>query len=73
MCEDSLDKHIGEMLSSSPRFKQILNSDTAKSVFVPREWTGIKGFPDLDLNFKPTFPESQDQIKTDQPQLVREC
>ena len=30
----------------------------AKAVFVPREWTGIKGFPKLELKFKPNFPES---------------
>ena len=56
--EDSLDKHIGEMLSSSARLRDILESDMAKSVFVPQKWTGIKGFPELDLKFKPTFPDS---------------
>ena len=33
--EESLDKHVGEMLSSSSRLREILNSDTAKTVFVP--------------------------------------
>ena len=55
---ESLDKHIGELLSSSTRLRKILESDNATKVFVPKEWTGIKGFPDLDLKFKPSFPES---------------
>ena len=44
--EDSLDKHIGEMLSSSPRFRQILNSDIAKSLTCP---STANQFPDYDL------------------------
>ena len=56
--EESLDKHIGDFLKSSKRLRAILESDMAKSVFVPSEWTGMKGFPELDLKFKPTFPES---------------
>ena len=56
--EDSLDKHIGEFLKDSARLRRILSSETAKQVFVPREWTGIQGFPALDLKFKPNFPES---------------
>ena len=55
--EDSLAKHIGDFLKDSQRLKSILGSDTAKQVFVPKEWTGIKGFPDLDLKFKANFPE----------------
>jgi len=53
--EDSLDSHIGEFLKDSRRLKEILDSKIAKQVFVPREWTGIKGFLDLDLKFKPNF------------------
>ena len=56
--EESLEKHIGDLLKSSTRLRAILESDMAKTVFVPKEWTGIKGFPDLDLKFKPSFPES---------------
>ena len=56
--EGSLDKHIGELLKDSERLRRILSSETAKQVFVPREWTGIQGFPALDLKFKPNFPES---------------
>ena len=55
---DSLETHIGDMLKSSHRLRTILESDMAKAVFVPREWTGIKGFPKLELKFKPNFPES---------------
>jgi len=55
---DSLEKHIGDQLKSSERLRTILDSENAKKVFVPAEWTGIKGFPDLELRFKPNFPES---------------
>ena len=30
----------------------------AKEVFVPVEWTGMKGFSILELKLKPNFPES---------------
>ena len=53
-----LDKHIGEMLSSSSRLRKILESENARKVFVPKEWTGIKGFLAQDLKFRPSFPES---------------
>ena len=56
--EDSLDKHIGDYLKDSKRLRTLLASESAKRVFVPEQWTGIKGFPDLDLKFKPNFPES---------------
>ncbi|OXE36858.1 MAG: hypothetical protein CGW95_05120, partial [Phenylobacterium zucineum] len=56
--EDSLEAHIGEYLKGSNKLWAILQSDVAKKVFVPKEWTGIQGFPDLDLKFKPNFPES---------------
>ena len=55
---DSLEDHIGDMLKDSTRLRQILDSDMAKAVFVPKEWTGIKGFPKLELKFKPNFPDS---------------
>ena len=56
--KSSLDNHIGEFLKDSKRLRDILNSKEAKGVFVPKEWTGMKGFPELDLKFKPNFPES---------------
>jgi len=55
---DSLEVHVGDYLKTSIRLRRILESKEAKSVFVPKEWTGIKGFPNLDLKFKPNFPES---------------
>ena len=55
---DSLETHIGDMLKTSRKLRTILESDMAKAVFVPKEWTGIKGFPKLELKFKPNFPES---------------
>ena len=56
--KNSLDSHIGEFLKSSKRLREILDSKEAKGVFVPKEWTGMKGFPELDLKFKPNFPDS---------------
>ena len=37
--EESLDKHIGDLRRSSTRLRGILNSEQAKKVFVPSEWT----------------------------------
>ena len=56
--EDSLESHIGDFLKGSTRLRKMLASEMAKQVFVPKEWTGIKGFPALELKFKPNFPES---------------
>ena len=54
---NSLDSHIGDNLKTSKRLNTILHSKEAMGVFVPKEWTGIKGFPNLDLKFKPNFPD----------------
>jgi len=34
---------------------ELRKSDLAVDSFVPREWTGIKGFPPLDLQAKSDF------------------
>ena len=44
--EDSLDKHIGDYLKDSKRLRTLLASESARRVFVPEQWTGIKVFPD---------------------------
>jgi len=44
-----LEAHVGELLSGCSKFKAILQSDLCVDRFVPREWTGIQGFPPLDL------------------------
>ena len=52
-----LESHVGDQLSSCDKFLQLLKSDIAVDRFVPREWTGIKGFPPLDLQVKDNFPQ----------------
>jgi len=51
-----LEAHVGELLSGCSKFKAILESDLCVDRFVPREWTGIQGFPPLDLQVKEDFP-----------------
>ena len=51
-----LKAHVGELLSGCSKFKAILESDLCIDCFVPREWTGIQGFPPLDLQVKEDFP-----------------
>ena len=52
-----LESHVGDQLSSCDKFLQLLKSDIAVDRFVPREWTGIRGFPPLDLQVKDNFPQ----------------
>jgi len=51
-----LDSHVGEHLSNYADFLNLLRSDLAVDRFVPREWTGIQGFPPLDIQVKDNFP-----------------
>jgi len=53
---NSLEKHVGEQLIRCESFMELLKSDLAVDRFVPKEWTGIKGFPPLDLQVKSDFP-----------------
>ena len=52
----SLEGHVGDLLATCPDFMEILRSDLCVDRFVPKEWTGIKGFPPLDLQVKEDFP-----------------
>jgi len=53
---NSLEKHVGEQLIRCESFMELLKSDLAVDRFVPKEWTGIRGFPPLDLQVKNDFP-----------------
>ena len=51
--------HISpEMLAAVPEILDFLRSETALSVFVPKEWNGLQGFPPLELRFYDTLPLS---------------
>ena len=63
---DMLEAHIGNLLSGCPEFGVILQSDLCVDRFVPKEWTGIQGFPPLDLQVKDDFPAFHTEIETDQ-------
>ena len=52
----SLKGHVGDLLATCPDIIEILQSDLCVDRFVPKEWTGIKGFPPLDLQVKEDFP-----------------
>ena len=54
--------HVGDLLATCPEFMEILQSDLCVDRFVPKEWTGIKGFPPLDL-----------QVKDEHDQLIQDC
>ena len=51
-----LKDHVGKQLVRCPQFVNILKSDLCVDRFVPKEWTGIQGFPPLDLQVKDDFP-----------------
>jgi len=51
-----LKDHVGEQLARCPQFTNILKSELCVDRFVPKEWTGIQGFPPLDLQVKEDFP-----------------
>jgi len=51
-----LEGHVGELLSGCVEFNEILRSNLALNRFVPKEWTGIQGFPPLELQVKEDFP-----------------
>ena len=51
-----LEDHVGELLSECVEFNEVLRSSLALDRFVPKEWTGIQGFPPLELQVKEDFP-----------------
>lgn len=55
----SLSEHVCEdMQKACPEVMQLLKSDLAMRVFLPREWLGISGVPDLELEWRDTLPQS---------------
>ena len=52
-----LEEHIGPLLADCGELRDLLKSPLAMDRFVPKEWTGIKGFPPLDLQTREDLPE----------------
>jgi hypothetical protein len=50
--------HVEPDFLNHPGVKELLKSELATNRFVPKEWTGLKGFPPLKLRFKETLPDS---------------
>ena len=53
-----LGDHVGDHLRDCEELWTLLKSELALARFVPKEWRGILGIPDLELQWKDTFPES---------------
>ena len=53
-----MDKHIEPDFDAKTNVREYLLSEKALAVFVPEKWDGIKGIPHLELDFKPTLPDS---------------
>ena len=56
--KDMLDAHIGPMLKESEKIKQLMRSDLALEVFVPKIWKGIQGVPPIQIEVDVTFPST---------------
>jgi hypothetical protein len=53
-----LPDHIGPALKDSAEILKILTSELALDRFVPGSWTGITGFPPLEIKVRSDFPDS---------------
>ena len=53
----ALEDHIGPLLADCGELRTILKSKLGMDRYVPKEWSGIKGFPPLDLETRADFPE----------------
>ena len=51
-----LEDHIGPLLADCQEIRDILRSDLAMDRYVPKEWSGIKGFPPWDLETRDDLP-----------------
>jgi len=68
----SLKDHVGDLLTTCPEFMEILQSDLCVDRFVPKEWTGIKGFPPLDLTHEGRLPSlPQGTVVTGKSKVIR--
>ena len=52
-----LDTHVSEAMKEETDVLDYLKGDRALSVFVPSEWSGIKGIEPLQLKWKDTLPD----------------
>ena len=52
------ESHVQSDFLAHPGVIELLKSDLAVGRFVPREWTGLRGFTPLELEFKDTLPET---------------
>ena len=51
-----LETHISPEWKQDQRLMDVLTSEKALKVFLPREWTGIKGIDPIELDFSPEMP-----------------
>ena len=51
-----LEEHIGPLLAGCQEIRDMLRSDLAMDRYVPKEWSGIKGFPPWDLETREDLP-----------------
>lgn len=51
------EKQVAPAMLSRPRVKNLLET-LGLQVFVPQNWDGVNGLPDLELEFMPSFPTS---------------
>ena len=62
-----IDTHVSEEFRNSTDIIRLLKTE-GEDVFVPKDWTGVKGVPLIEFNWKENFPE----IIKPQPRRVRE-
>ena len=51
------EKQVAPEMLARPKVRKILET-LGLDVFVPQNWDGVNGLPDLELEFLPTFPSS---------------
>ena len=53
-----LGDHIGDHLKDCKELWDMLKTELALARFVPQEWRGIEGIPELELQWKASFPDA---------------
>ena len=53
---EMLPSHVSKEFAESTGIMDLLLSDLGIKVFVPKEWTGVKGVPDIKITFKEGMP-----------------
>ena len=71
--ETLFEKHVSAEMINKTKVIELLKGKGRK-VFIPQNWEGIRGFPDLELKFKPDMPkEIKPKARFISPRIYQQC